>query len=161
MLHRSALATALLITALSITALAACGDGGFSKRSPTLENEPTMPPVTAVARPDGVPVTATEVRSELELGGIARQAAGDPVLSDIRRLLAAVCENDLIWFRTGDEAIYAAVPCDGFWDPETRLLFVVQDVAIKIAVDDTRFQIFIETVPGAQAEFTATGVWID
>lgn len=159
-LHRLPLAIVFLIAALSITALLACGGDSFN-RPPTVENEPTLPPVTPVARPAGVPVTATEVRSSLELGSIVRQAGGEATTSDIRRLVSAVCENDLIWFRTDRESIYAAAACTGFWDAETLLLFVVQDVAIEIAVDDTRFQVFIETVPGAQAEFTASGVWVD
>ncbi len=160
MLHRLPLAIVFLTAVFSITALLACGGDSFN-RSPTLENEPTLPPVTPIARPAGIPVTATEVRSGLELGSIVRQAGGEPATSDIRRLLSAVCDDDVIWFRTDHESIYAAAACTGFWDPETLLLFAVQDVAIEIAVDDTRFQIFIETVPGAQAEFTASGVWVD
>ncbi len=63
--------------------------------------------------------------------------------------------------RTSKETIYADLPCANFWNTASTQAFVGQDIAITLAVDDVRFQIFVETLPGAQAEFTVGGIWLD
>ncbi len=108
-----------------------------------------------------MPATAETVRSEAALGRIVRRANASPETEDTRRLLTAACQEDVLVLRTSQETIYADLPCDNFWDTEATQTFVGQDVAITLAVDHVRFQIFVETLPGAQAEFTVGGVWLD
>jgi hypothetical protein len=138
---------------------AAC-DTGSSSDSPTSDNGTTGPPVTAVARPESVPAEAEEVTEEQALGEIERQADSGPELTDIRLLQTAACQNDVMTLSTDQEDIYAALPCDRFWNDETVEAFSRQEVAIRLTVDATRFQIFIETVAGGQAEFTVGGIWL-
>ena len=108
-----------------------------------------------------MPATAEAVQSGAALGQIVRRANAAPATEDIRRLLTASCQENVMVLRTSKETIYADLPCANFWDAESTQAFVGQDIAIKLAVDDVRFQIFIETLPGAQAEFTVGGVWLD
>ena len=144
-------------------ALTACnGSGGTSSNgSSSIDNGPTLPPVTAVARPAAVPSTAEAVRSGIALGQIVRRANAAPQTEDIRLLLTAACQESVMVLRTSKESIYADLPCDNFWDAETTQTFAGQEVAITLAVDHIRFQIFVETLPGAQAEFTVGGIWLD
>ncbi len=144
-------------------ALTACnGSGGTSSNgSPPTDNGPTLPPVTAVARPAAVPATAETVQSGTALGEIVRRANASPETEDIRLLITAACQENVMVLRTSEETIYADLPCDNFWDAEATQAFEGQEVAITLAVDHVRFQIFVETLPGAQAEVTVGGVWLD
>ncbi len=108
-----------------------------------------------------MPATAEVVRSGITLGRIVRRANAAPETEDIRLLLTAACQESVMVLRTSNESIYADLPCDNFWDAETTQTFAGQEVAITLAVDHIRFQIFVETLPGAQAEFTVGGVWLD
>ena len=144
-------------------ALTACnGSGGTpSNGTPSTDNGPTLPPVTAVARPATVPVTAEAVQSGAALGRIVRRANAAPETEDTRLLLTAACQENVMVLLTSKETIYSDLQRDNFWDAETTRAFAGQEVAIALAVDHVRFQIFIETLPGGQAEFTAGGVWLD
>lgn len=150
----------VVVFALLSLAIIACGSGNSSD-SPTSDNGTTGPPVTSVARPQSVPAEATEVTQEQSLGRIERQANEPPDLADIRVLEGAGCQDDVMTLSTDQEDIYAALPCDRFWNEETVQAFSGQEVAIRLTVDATRFQIFIETVAGGQAEFTLGGVWLE
>ena len=152
-----------LIAVALMLALTACnGSGGTSSNgsSPT-DNGPTLPPVTAVAKPEAVPTTAEVVQSGMVLGRIVRRANAAPETDDIRLLVTATCQENVMVLRTSKEAIYADLPCDNFWDAEATQAFVGEEVAITIAIDHVRYQIFVETLPGGQAEFTVGGVWLD
>ncbi len=65
----------------------------------------------------------------------------------------------VLW--TDAENIHASLPCDRFWSDETVRAFSSQEVAIRFTVDSGRFQIFVETLAGGQAEFTVGGIWIE
>ena len=144
-------------------ALTACnGSGGTpSNGSPSPDNGPTLPPVTAVARPAALPATAEAVQSGTALGRIVRRANAAPETEDTRLLLTASCQENVMVLRTSKETIYADLLCDNFWDAEATQAFLGQEVAITLAVDHVRFQIFLETLPGGQSEFTVGGVWLD
>lgn len=158
---------ACFIVALLVAWATACGDGG-STTAPATQNGDDGPPVTAVPRPASVPTEADEVQEDTSLGRIERTANAEPEGIDTRTLLTADCENDVMVLFTDQETIHAefqqieeALPCDRFWDDETRQAFSSQEVAIRMTVTSTRFQIFIETLEGAQAEFTVEGIWIE
>lgn len=108
-----------------------------------------------------MPATAEAVQSGTVLGQIVRRANAAPETEDTRLLLTAACQENVMVLRTSKETIYADLPCANFWDIEATQAFVGQETAITLAVDDIRFQIFVETLPGAQAEFTVGGVWLD
>lgn len=108
-----------------------------------------------------MPATAEAVQSGAALGQIVRRANASPETEDTRLLLTAACQENVMVLRTSKETIYADLPCDNFWDAEATQAFAGQEVAIKVTVDHVRFQIFVETLPGAQAEFTVGGVWLD
>ena len=101
------------------------------------------------------------MRSGAALGRIVRRANAAPETEDTRLLLTAACQENVMVLRTSKETIYSDLQRDNFWDAETTRAFVGQEVAIALAVDHVRFQIFVETLPGAQAEFTVGGVWLD
>ena len=108
-----------------------------------------------------MPATAEAVQSEVTLGRIVRRENAAPETEDTRLLVRATCQEDVMELRTPRETIYADLPCDHFWDADTSAAFAGQEVAIRLAVDHVRFQIFIETPAGAQSEFTVGGVWLD
>ena len=154
----------VLLIAVALTlALAACnGGGGTSSNGPSAtDNGPALPPVTAVARPAAVPATAEVVPSDTTLGQIVRRANAAPETEDIRRLVTAACQEDVMVLRTSKETIYADLPCNNFGNDEATRSFVGEEIAVTLTIDNVRFQIFIETLPGAQAEFTVGGVWLD
>lgn len=143
-------------------ALAACGgDGSTSTGTPDPTNGGSFVPVTPVTRPDSVPEGARAILEHTVLGQIERRANAAPETIDTRTLLTAACESDVMVLWTDREIIHAALPCDRFWDIGTVQAFSGQDVAIVLDVTDQRFQIFVETVPGAQSEFTVSGIWVE
>ena len=101
------------------------------------------------------------MQSGAALGRIVRRANAAPETEDTRLLLTAACQENVMVLLTSKETIYSDLQRDNFWDAETTRAFAGREVAITLAVDHVRFQIFIETLPGAQAEFTVGGVWLD
>lgn len=151
---------AIFIVSLLLLAGAACDDTS-SGGSPDLDNGVDGPPVTPIERPASVPPEALELQEDTTLGRIERRANQSPNGIDTRSLLTAACQDDVMALWTDAETIHASLPCDRFWDDDTVRAFSSQEVAIKLTVDGKRFQIFIETLPGGQAEFTVAGIWIE
>jgi hypothetical protein len=136
-------------------------DDAAPGRTPVSNNGSEGPPVTPVERPLSVPEDALEVTENTMLGEIERSANQPPNGIDTRALLTAGCQDDVIVLFTDAENIHASLPCDRFWSDETVSAFSSQEVAIDLTVDSQRFQIFIETLDGGQAEFTVGGIWIE
>lgn len=150
------------LLALISIALLACSDSKDGPEgSSDFDNGSSGPPVTPVERPLAVPDTAVELLEDVSLGKIERRANVAPEAIGTRALLTAACQADVMVLWTDEETIHAALPCDRFWDDDIVRAFSSQEVAIKLAVDSERFQIFVETVPGGQAEFTVGGIWIE
>lgn len=137
---------------------AACGDDGASSFT---SNAPPLGPVTPVARPPGVPSAAQAVEATTTLGDIVRRARQTPEQIETRLLHDATCADGVLRLATSEETIYAALPCDRFWDDAAKSLFVNQDTAIVLEAGMERLRILIETVAGAQAEFTVGGIWVE
>jgi len=133
------------------------GPGG----TPVSDNGSNGPSVTPVSRPPSVPADALEVDADTLLGEIERRANQPPNGIDTRALLTAACQDEVMVLWTDAETIHASLPCDRFWNDETVRAFSSQEVAIKLTVDSERFQIFVETLAGGQAEFTVGGIWIE
>ena len=155
-------ATGLLVVFLLL--LAGCSDNGSSTNGAVSPDNDTpdaaVTPVTPVPEPPGVPDTATPLTSTAQLGRITRRAgeASEPVAT--RDLNAASCQDGLLTIETSNETIYAALDCGSFWDEPTAANFLGQPAALTLEASDTRFRILIETLDGAQAEFTVGGVWL-
>ncbi|MEX1255456.1 MAG: hypothetical protein WEE64_14050 [Dehalococcoidia bacterium] len=148
---------------LFAASFAACDDedqGPEASASPPLDNASTIVPVTPIEKPDNVPEPAEATAATTELGHIERRANQEPDTTDVRDLGDAGCEDDVITLETSQETIYLASACDGFWNDEQLDQFIGQEVAIVLEVTEERFRVTIETVPGAQAEFTAAGIWV-
>lgn len=133
------------------------GSGG----TPVSDNGSNGPPVTPVSRPSSVPADAKEVEEDTLLGEIERSANEPPNGIGTRALLTAACQDDVMVLWTDAESIHASLPCDRFWNDETVRAFSSQEVAIRLTVDSKRFQIFVETLAGGQAEFTVGGIWVE
>ena len=159
-LHSDEMIRAIFIASLLVLASAACDDSGPGG-SPDLDNGVDGPSVTPIERPASVPPEALELQENTTLGRIERRANQAPIVTDTRSLLTAACQDDVMALWTNAETIHASLPCDRFWDDATVRAFSSQEVAIELTVDGRRFQIFIETVLGGQAEFTVEGIWIE
>ena len=156
------MARILVALALILFAGLACnqsdeGPGG----TPVSDNGSSGPPVTPVSRPPSVPVDAQEVEEDTLLGEIERRANQPPNGIETRALLTAACQDDVMVLWTDAESIHASLPCDRFWNDDTVRAFSSQEVAIRLTVDSKRFQIFVETLAGGQAEFTVGGIWVE
>jgi hypothetical protein len=164
----------LALLAVGLLTAAACGDGDDGSPappeggSPTLTNGATIVPVTPIARPDSVPESARAVEQTTNLGRIVRRAEQDPQAIMIRELVDASCENDVVRIETAEEVIYAAfpplagaAPCDRFWDEESAALFVGEQAALVLELSEERARVLIETLAGAQSEFTVGGIWLE
>ena len=149
----------MLLMSLFVVLAACAGEEGTAPPSST--NVYSGPPVTPVEKPQGVPAQAALVEETTTLGRIEREAPGQTERIDTRRLQGASCRNDVIVFETSEETIYAARSCDGFWDAAAQNAFVEHDVAIVLELTDRRFGILIETLEGAQGEFTVGGIWVE
>lgn len=162
------LRTSFALALLALGLLVAC-DGGDGGPSPTREpiDGSTVVAIPTVERPDSVPEAAEAIAETRALGSIERQANEDPVAEDTRALNAASCEDDVALFETSEETLYAAFPpsdappCDRFWDDATADLFVGEEVAIVLEVTPERRRVLIETIDGAQGEFSVGGIWIE
>ena len=158
-LHHVQRLTLALIGSGVIVLLAACGGSGGTT-PPASPNVSDASPVTAVDRPAGVPTAALAIETTTQLGDIVRSADEPPQGVGTRTLRDASCEDGVLTLMTSEGTIYAALPCDRFWGEEQRRQFVGQEVAIMVEVTAERFRILIETLAGAQAEFTVGGVWL-
>ena len=78
-----------------------------------------------------------------------------------RSLLSATCNADVLVIATTQETIHAALLCDRFWTPEVSLIFIGEEVALILEVAEVRYRVLIETLDGAQAEFTVAGIWVE
>ncbi|MGH7489754.1 MAG: hypothetical protein ACREMY_29745, partial [bacterium] len=112
---------------------------------------------TPQVAPASLPPDARVVSQTTTLGRLTRLAGGTPQPVDLRSLVAASCQNDLMTIQTSRERIYAALPCDRFLDDQAKQQFLGQDAAITLEVSADRYRVLIETMPGAQAEFTVDG----
>ncbi len=116
--------------------------------------------LTPLARPTSVPDTAHAVGQTTTLGQITRRAQQTPQTTDLRKLLDAFCQDGLMIVQTSRDTIYAGLSCDRFWDDRARAQFLIKQVAIVLEVTPARFRVLIETLDGAQAEFTVSGLWV-
>lgn len=152
-------------TAVALIVLTACGGGDeaapTASAPATIQNDATIVAVTPAARPETVPETARSIGQTTALGRIVRRANEPPQAVAVRGLLDAACEEDVVVLETSQETIYAPLPCDRFWDADSADVFVGEPVAIQLEVTEVRFRILIETVAGAQAEFTVSGFWVE
>jgi len=115
---------------------------------------------TPAAVPSAVPDTAHPVEQTAGLGQITRHAGQTPETAGLRKLLDAFCQDALMIIQTSQETIYAALPCDRFWDDQAREHFLNKQVAITLEVTEERFRVLVQTLDGAQAEFTVDGFWV-
>ena len=165
---RPTLATAVfvriaLVAAASLVLLSACdgsGDDPSPLRSPS-QNDATIVPVTPAAKPDTVPEAAFAIETTTTLGRIIRRAGQDPQAVMTRSLLSATCNADVLVIATSQETIHAALLCDRFWTPEVSVIFIGEEVALILEVAEVRYRVLIETLDGAQAEFTVAGIWVE
>jgi hypothetical protein len=149
-----------LAALLSCLAFAAACSGRTS--FPTSTSVPTVPVrVSPPARPTEVPKTTHAVDQTIALGSITPEPRATPQTAGLRTLVDASCKNDLAIFHTSQETIYAALPCDRFWDDRSKQYFVNKQVAIVLEVSTSRFRVLIQTPDGAQAEFTVQGIWVE
>lgn len=159
------------ISAVALLLAAACQDSGGSPgpiaTSFPQENESPealVTPVTPAPRPVGISETARPVTQTTNLGRIVRQAGAAPQAVMARVLNAASCVDGVVTLDTSGETIYmllANSDCASFWDDQTTALFLNQQSAFSLQATETRFRVVIETLEGAQAEFTASGVWVE
>ena len=156
---------AVLAFALLLAVLSACGDGNGGTSTPTdtppVQNDATHAPVTPGARPKGVPNSALPVEETTTLGSIVRQANETPEGDMTRELRDGSCQDGVIKLVTSEETIYAARDCDGFWDAQAKEIFVGEQITIILEVTSARLRILIETLAGAQSEFTVDGIWLE
>ncbi len=150
---------------LLLALLAACSGGlEFTTRptnSPSSPNGSTDAGVTPAPRPPGVPETAEAITRTTTLGEFMRTANEPPVGDGTRQLEAVDCQDGVATLRTSVETIYIALPCDSFLPTDAQSVFVDKEVAIVLRVTAERFQLLIETLANAQAEFTPAAIWLE
>jgi hypothetical protein len=148
----------------------ACGDGGTEPGAITPfvsgNESPEAPvtPVTPVPKPESVSEGAQAITQTTNLGRIVRRAGQDPQAVMTRQLDGATCSDGIVTLDTSGETIFALLltrDCSAFWDDETTALFVGRQASFSLQATESRFRIFIETLEGAQAEFTALGIWVE
>jgi len=153
-------------TLLYATAILACGassnGGPVTTISPEATRAPTVAaPVSPGAKPTDVPGAATPVVQTSTLGEITRRAKETPQTNSLRELKDGICANDLLTIHTSLETIYAALTCDRFDNEQFTQLFAAKQASLVLEVTPDRYRILIETVDGAQAEFTPDGIWVE
>ena len=144
---------------------AACDDDGGTAGptmfSPSPQNGSEGPPVTPPPKPAGVAQAAQPVTQTVRLGSIERRANEPPQAIDTRELLGASCAEALMTIETSEETVYAGLSCDRFWDEAAQEAFQGEQVAIVLEVGSERFRVLLQTLSGAQAEFTVEGIWVE
>lgn len=136
------------------------GTAGPTTFSPSPQNGSNGPPVTPPPKPEEVPEAARAVTETVSLGSIERRANQPPQANDTRELTGASCDAALMTIETAEETIYAGLPCDRFWNEPAQDAFRGQEVALVLEVGNERFRVLVETLTGAQAEFTVEGIWV-
>lgn len=153
-----------LCSALVLAALSGCKVNNVSIHTittpPATGGATTAVVVTPSDKPTAVPAAARPVAQTTKLGAITRQAGPTPQVRDLRRLIDASCADGLLTISTSKETIYATLPCDRFWDEKSKQQFVSKEAAITLEISARRQRILIETLDGAQAEFTVEGIWV-
>lgn len=156
---------ALVAAAASLILFTACGSGDGrappATVSPNSTGDSLLVLVTPGPRPPTVSQTAEPIVQTTALGRIDRRANEPPQAVMTRRLEDATCRDDVLVIETSEETIYAPLPCDRFWDPDTVEAFSDEEVAIVLEVTVARYRVLIETLELAQAEFTVGGIWVD
>lgn len=145
---------AVVVSLLGLVALAsvACGDDGGPSPG-TVPGLLTEPPRPAAVQPD-----ARFIAQPLVLGSIERRANVSPVPRDARLIAEFACRDDVFLIRTDNEDIWSLIPCDRV-TPLSQLDPYRQEVA-AIKLDPLAGKIRIETLGGAQAEFTVSATWV-
>ncbi len=147
------------IAALSlVAAVAVACDGDGDRPQPGVGGSPGGPVATEPARPTGVDPAATFVAQQIKLGIIERKANASPVPRDTRLIAEFTCQDDLFLINTNNEFIWASIPCDRV--TPLSALDPYRQEAVSISVDPAAGKLRIETVAGAQAEFTVNAVWV-
>jgi len=153
------------LAALCLLLGTGCGDGdgatGPTTFSPSPQNGASGPPVTPPPKPAAVPELAQPVTGTIRFGSIERRANEPPQATGTRELAGASCAEALMTIETSQETIYAGLPCDRFGNQEVQEAFQGQQVAIVLEVGSARFRVLLETLSGAQAEFTVEGIWVE
>lgn len=134
-----------------IFVMAACG-GGSAPGPPTIVGLPTEPP-----RPSVVQTDARFIAQPLVLGSIERRANASPVPRDARLIAEFSCQDGVFLIRTDREDVWSLIPCDRV--PPDRLEPYRQEPAV-IKMDPLAGKLRIETLGGAQAEFTVEATWV-
>lgn len=153
-------------TLLYATAILACGTSSNGGPVTTIEPQATSAPTVAApvspgAKPADVPAAATPVVQTSSLGEITRQAKETPQSEALRTLTDGRCANGLLTIHTSQETIYAALTCDKFDNDQFAELFANKQASLVLEVQPKRYRILIETIDGAQAEFTPDGIWVE
>mgnify|MGYP005845288295 CR=1 FL=1 len=149
---------ALWVFALMALGAAACGDGGGAGggRSPEAlgtSGVPGEPP-----RPAAVQADARFVALPLTLGSIERRPNASPAPRGTRLIAAFSCEDNVFLIRTDNEDIWSLIPCDRV-TPLSQLEPYRQEPA-AIKMDPLAGKLRLETLSGAQAEFTVEATWV-
>lgn len=138
---------------LLLLVAAACGEGRGPGGPETPAGLPTEPP-----RPPVVQADARFIAQPLALGSIERRANVSPVPREARLIAEFSCENDVFLIRTNNEDIWSLIPCDRV-TPLSQLDPYRQEAAV-IKMDPLAGKLRIETLGGAQAEFTVSAIWV-
>lgn len=163
MMLKATFAASTLLFAAAIFACGANSNGdSVSTEGPKSTNAPTVAPrVSPGSKPTDVPMEATPVVQTSTLGEITRQADKTPQTNAIRELTDGVCANDLLTIHTSLETIYATLTCDKFDNDQFAQYFAGKPAALVLEVSPDRYRILIETLDGAQAEFTPDAIWVE
>ncbi len=145
------LLSGFLLGLLVLTA-AACGEEEGPAAN-TVVGLPTEPPRPAAVQPD-----ARFIAQPLVLGSIERRPNAAPVLHEARLITEFACEDDVFLIHTNNEDIWALIPCDRVTPLSLLEPYRQESAAIKL--DPLGGKIRIETLGGAQAEFTVSAIWV-
>ncbi|HXF51105.1 MAG TPA: hypothetical protein VNM43_05435 [Dehalococcoidia bacterium] len=136
----------------SVFVAAACGQSESTPGPATVVGLPTEPPRPAVVQAD-----ARFIAQPLVLGSIERQANASPTPRDTRLIAEFSCQDGVFLIRTDREDVWSLIPCDRV--PPDRLEPYRQEPAV-IKMDPLAGKLRIETLGGAQAEFTVEATWV-
>jgi hypothetical protein len=158
-------ATFAASTLLFAAALFGCGSNSNGDSVATTGPQSTSaatvaPRVSPGSKPTDVPAEATPVIQTSTLGEITRQAKKTPQTDALRTITDGICANDLLTVHTSLETIYATLTCDKFDNDQFAQYFGGKQAALVLEVAPQRYRILIETLDGAQAEFTPDAIWV-